>query len=396
MSIATEIQRLQQAKADIKTAIENKGVTVGDGTIDTFASKISEITGGGGSAEGCVTVTFMNGANVLLTRPVYIGDDCPDPITQGRIETPTKESTPQYNYTYSGWTSVDGGTADGSILKNITEDKVIYATFTETVRTYTVTFYDEDGTTVLHTQQVAYGTMPSYTPNKNNYTFKGWTPSLEAVTGNASYTANWEVALTLNDYSWQQLDEMTLEEAQEKFSLGDKKTFKVYYNATSFYNMSFYLAGFNVDTLASGGKAKMTFLGGDIGTANWSSGYKYSQVCNSIPKIDFSLQPDTSWENAIKSVVKTVVNGDGTTDTLNLKLWVPSLTEYGYTHESASEEGNAYPKSLAELEPGVALYSTRGTRSTPIGDQSKLFVVEKGVPTIKNKGIYTFGAGFCI
>lgn len=47
MSIATEIQRLRSAKADIKTAIENKGVTVGDGTIDTYAQKISEISGGG-------------------------------------------------------------------------------------------------------------------------------------------------------------------------------------------------------------------------------------------------------------------------------------------------------------------------------------------------------------
>lgn len=48
MSIANEILRLQTAKADIKTAIENKGVTVGDGTIDTYAKKINEISGGDG------------------------------------------------------------------------------------------------------------------------------------------------------------------------------------------------------------------------------------------------------------------------------------------------------------------------------------------------------------
>lgn len=46
MSIATEITRLQTAKANIKTAIEEKGVTVGDGTIDTYAEKIGEISGG--------------------------------------------------------------------------------------------------------------------------------------------------------------------------------------------------------------------------------------------------------------------------------------------------------------------------------------------------------------
>ncbi len=48
MSIATEIQRLRTAKEDIKTAIEEKGVEVGDGLIDTYAEKIKEITGGGG------------------------------------------------------------------------------------------------------------------------------------------------------------------------------------------------------------------------------------------------------------------------------------------------------------------------------------------------------------
>ena len=51
MDIATEITRLQNAKADIKTAIESKGVTVGDGRIDTYADKIAEISGGGGSDE---------------------------------------------------------------------------------------------------------------------------------------------------------------------------------------------------------------------------------------------------------------------------------------------------------------------------------------------------------
>ena len=50
MSVSTEIQRLQQAKNDIKTAIESKGITVGDGTLDTYAEKIIEIAGGGNSS----------------------------------------------------------------------------------------------------------------------------------------------------------------------------------------------------------------------------------------------------------------------------------------------------------------------------------------------------------
>ena len=45
MSISTEIQRLLTAKSDLKTAIEDKGVEVGEGTIDTYAGKVREIAG---------------------------------------------------------------------------------------------------------------------------------------------------------------------------------------------------------------------------------------------------------------------------------------------------------------------------------------------------------------
>ena len=51
MSIATEITRIQQAKADIKTAIEAKGVTVpSSATIDTYDDYVSQISGGGGTS----------------------------------------------------------------------------------------------------------------------------------------------------------------------------------------------------------------------------------------------------------------------------------------------------------------------------------------------------------
>ena len=46
MSIAYEINRIKNAKSSIKEAIENKGVTVGDGTIDTYAAKINDIETG--------------------------------------------------------------------------------------------------------------------------------------------------------------------------------------------------------------------------------------------------------------------------------------------------------------------------------------------------------------
>lgn len=50
-TIAEEITRIQTAKSNIKTAIENKGVAVGDITIDGYAEKINQIVGGSGSSK---------------------------------------------------------------------------------------------------------------------------------------------------------------------------------------------------------------------------------------------------------------------------------------------------------------------------------------------------------
>ena len=52
MTIASEITRLQNAKADIKTAIEAKGVTVpSNATLDDFDTYIAQISGGSSGLE---------------------------------------------------------------------------------------------------------------------------------------------------------------------------------------------------------------------------------------------------------------------------------------------------------------------------------------------------------
>lgn len=48
---ADKLNKLSQTKAAIKTAIEAKGVTVGDATFADYPSKIQAISGGGGTPE---------------------------------------------------------------------------------------------------------------------------------------------------------------------------------------------------------------------------------------------------------------------------------------------------------------------------------------------------------
>ena len=66
MSIQTELARITNAKATIKTAIEGKGVTVPDGTLlDGMAALIESIEGG---AAGC---TVKSGSFTPASDPTY-------------------------------------------------------------------------------------------------------------------------------------------------------------------------------------------------------------------------------------------------------------------------------------------------------------------------------------
>lgn len=175
------------------TITENGSVTVmpDDGKALSSVEITVAVESAGELPADVHTVTFMNGDTVLYQRHVADGDTCADPIDRGFIETPTKESTAQYDYTYYGWGASDNGAADSTILQNITEDKTVYAIYTATVKYYTITWLDDDRTTVLKTESLAYGSTPSYTPTKDGYKFTGWEEEVVSVTGDATYTATW-------------------------------------------------------------------------------------------------------------------------------------------------------------------------------------------------------------
>ena len=101
--------------------------------------------------------------------------------------TPTKPSTPQNTYTFKGWNPE---------IVPATSDATYTATYTSTLRKYTITFKDEDGS-VLCSEQWNYGTMPSCDePTKAEdehytYSFSGWNPSVVAVSADAEYWATY-------------------------------------------------------------------------------------------------------------------------------------------------------------------------------------------------------------
>ncbi|MBQ9914488.1 MAG: hypothetical protein IJO73_09710, partial [Clostridia bacterium] len=126
-----------------------------------------------------------------------------------KLEVPEREG-----YTFDGWwvdsINVNGKKDEGeqvtdgegnvvSALQSfgITQDWVLHSEWT--VKKYTVTWKNDDGTVLETDSDVEYGATPSYggaTPTKAadaqyTYTFKGWTPEVSEVKGDVTYTATY-------------------------------------------------------------------------------------------------------------------------------------------------------------------------------------------------------------
>ena len=135
-------------------------------------------------------IIFKNGEQVLKEDDVNYGT-----LPAAPTETPTKEADAQYTYTFKGW--------DKKIVE-VTGEATYNAEFDSTLRSYKITF--KNGEQVLKEETVNYGTLPTPPadmPTKEadaqyTYTFKGWDKTVENVTGEATYNA--EFTSTLRSY----------------------------------------------------------------------------------------------------------------------------------------------------------------------------------------------------
>lgn len=116
------------------------------------------------------TVTFINDDGIILdVQYVDKGDSAVDPITRtdNPINTPTKESTVEYEFTFDKW---------DSSLTSIFADRIIKATYTQELRTYTA-YYVSKGNMIYHNsgkygELIPYvGDIPTYTVEEQNYVF---------------------------------------------------------------------------------------------------------------------------------------------------------------------------------------------------------------------------------
>lgn len=164
------------------------------------------------------TATFKNYDGTVLqtvttehgTTPSYTGS------------TPTKPSTAQYNYSFSGWSPT---------VEAITSDVEYTAQFSSTLRKYTVTWKNYDGT-VLETDSTEYGRVPTYdgaTPVReadaeNSYTFAGWHITVSEVKSDIEYIATYTAVPLAYTVTWKNYDGTVLE-VDEKVPYGSMPSY---------------------------------------------------------------------------------------------------------------------------------------------------------------------------
>ena len=130
------------------------------------------------------TINFYNAApadTVLESKSYQHGSI----VAYGGVA-PTLAPTAKYTYTFKGW-NVEP--------TNAVEDFDYHAVYDSTIRSYTVTFNNADGSKI-ESATFEYGKMPSCskTPTREatvewKYSHKGWKPALDFVTEDASYLA---------------------------------------------------------------------------------------------------------------------------------------------------------------------------------------------------------------
>ena len=295
-------------------------------------------------------------------------------------------STPHYDGTtptYDGQTST-GWTPEPT---TVTGDAVYTATY---LPVYSVYFYN--GSTLLQTVRVQQGGTAVYTGStpvspdgtaEEGYEFTGWSPSPTNVQANLSTYAQYtspvqDVEIT---DSWDtiiaNIDNGTY---KTRYSLGNYKPLDL--GTEGIVNMQ--IVAIDGDTLESGGKAPLTFLGkGLLSTKHYMNSTNSTQGSwkgtNMLKYLNETILPiiPSNVSSRIQSVTKTYRSSSGSALSTINTLWIPSVYEingnsaYGETGVNYSKVLNNWVKTLPD-----GTTSDYWTRTAYSGTQFRHFTYE--------------------
>lgn len=343
---------------------------------DGFGNVSVNVAGGSSADVRYVTFDNHDGTEEYGKKPVAVGDDCADPIARGIFGTPTRESTPQEDYTHNGWASEPNGAADPNWNKAITEDKTVYAAFKSSTRYYTISFYDVDE--LLNTEQVLHNGSSDYVPPvKDGYFFDTWEPKPVNVTSDISCYAQYKESIDFATATWAEISSVSEKgEATMHFAVGDEKTFTYTDQNGNSNTCTAVIVGFDHDDLSDGtGKAGISLMVKELlpsSTVKWwgntyATAYKASTLRTTLRDTVINYFPE-DLRNVIKEVNKLADSktsaGTPTIESVACKLWAPSQCEFYDFNQTNYEsvigekyEGPVYPSTILKNETGKSFYT---------------------------------------
>ena len=127
------------------------------------------------------TITFVDGEQILSSSEYRYGDQVTAP------EEPVREATAEHTFTFGGWEPE---------VAEVTGTQTYMANWDTIVNRYEIRFVNWDGM-MLESDTLEYGAIPQFGGNDPTreteegvaYQFAGWEPEIVAVTGAATYTA---------------------------------------------------------------------------------------------------------------------------------------------------------------------------------------------------------------
>lgn len=343
--------------------------SIGQSDIDTIQAYFPNLTLTYDTLIEQFTVTFKNAdGTVLETQYVNKGSSAVDPVTRANnpIPTPTKPSDAQYTYTYSGWSSS---------LVGVYADRVVTATYTSTINSYEVKFYNNSSGTkeLLYTATVNYGSPAIFSGTKpiyagsgtGSYLFSGWSPSVMNITGTTeTYAVFNEIVVpntkkTFAECTWAEIKAVLTngtKNASNQWCIGEEVWFEVGdekpITLSNGENLTMQIIDFNHDVSSSGATIPATLATKELmatskymnSTSTNAGGWSNSAMYTYLQSTVYDSLPD-DLKAVITPAVKKSTEGSQSTNILSStdNIFLLSYSEVGFsTSEPYISEGTKY------------------------------------------------------
>lgn len=317
-----------------------------------------------------LTYKTFDGSSVIGSEDVLDGGN-------GTLTNSTaRAQDAQYTYSPDGWATEPNGNKNADALKNVTADRTVYAAYSKTLRSYTVTWIkaSADGGGTLQTKTYTYGTTvnaaSAYTGSTpttsqgsaEDYPFEGWNPASATVQGNTTFTAKFGSPIDVSEISdsWDQIiaaiDAGTY---ATKYKVGQYKPLDLGTEGT--INMQ--IVAMDADELADGGgTAPLTFIGKETlktlqkwHTSTSAPDEQMWRGCSLRAHLIDTVLPliPSTVRGRLLNVTKAYVSTNATFCTDVSRVWIPSLYEI---------TGTALKSGVSDFPKYTKVYSSNADR----------------------------------